>query len=586
MPALLLGSARVFFFYGGLCRKVFVHRALFLGFVFAAALQGIGHGLMAMAAASLGTAFGGVSQRFPAIFGLPLDPIGLAFVGLVATCAKGIGSVVGTTLQSRLSQNVAGWLRRDLAARLLSAGSPLPAGQLTARLSIGLGEVEKGVGDGFLGAVRACLALLPLGVALALQSSRLAWGAVLLLVPFGLLLSVARRAWKRSYVRAVSVAEGIHREVDELVAHIDVWRAYGAGESVRHSLGELAEQAASSASRAEGTRAALSSANEVLAALTLLACISLAHWFSLPIGEGKLIAFAVPFFLAYRPLRDLGDARTALERGGAALDTLDATVRPARAALGTRGVVAGTTPRRPGTSAVPWGRAVLEVRDVGVVRDEDGGSTRTSFVLRPGEIVAIVGPTGSGKTTLLRALLGLEPSAVGQVRYGGVELADAAVGPDARPFAWAPQEAALLAGTLEANVLMTATRRKGAAEVLASIGATQLAASCGDAPLGASGRAVSGGERKWIALARALASEQPVLLLDEPTAGLDGDAQEKVIAALRRESDSRSIVVVTHRRDVARWADRVVTIGTRSGDQNWASSRGSFSNSSRTSGMS
>ncbi|MET0594630.1 MAG: ATP-binding cassette domain-containing protein [Polyangiaceae bacterium] len=446
-------------------------------------------------------------------------------------------------------------------------------------MAIGLAEIEKGVADGFLGAVRACLALLPLGVALALQSSRLAWGAVLLLVPFGLLLSVARRAWKRSYVRAVSAAEGIHRELDELVAHIDVWRAYGAGEFVRHSLDELAEQSAVSSSRAEGARAALSSANEVLAALTLLACISLAHWLSLPIGEGKLIAFAVPFFLAYRPLRDLGDARTALERGGAALEALEATVRPARAMPGTNDVAPGTTTKR-------WGREVLEVREVGVVREEDGASPRTSFVLRPGEIVAIVGPTGSGKTTLLRALLGLEPSAVGSVRYGGVELAGAAVGPGGRPFAWAPQEAALLAGTLEANVLMATAGRKGVHSVLASIGAERLAAACGDSLLGASGRAVSGGERKWIALARALASDQPVLLLDEPTAGLDGDAQEKVIAALRRATESRSIVVVTHRRDVTRFADRVVTIGTRREDQNWASSRGSFSNSSRTSGMS
>jgi ATP-binding cassette subfamily B protein len=606
MLALQLGSARVFFFYGGLCRKVLVQRTLFSGFVFAAVLQGIGHGLMAMAAATLGTAFGGVSSPFPAIFGLRLDPLGLAFVGLVATCAKGIGSVVGTTLQSRLSQNVAGWIRRDLAARLLSAGSSVPAGQLTARLSIGLAEIERGVADGFLGAVRACLALLPLGAALALQSSRLAWGAVLLLVPFGVLLSVARRAWKRSYVRAVDVAEGIHREVDELVAHIDVWRAFGAGASVRHSLDVLAAQSAAASSRAEGSRAALSSANEVLAALTLLVCIALAHWLGMPIGEGKLIAFAVPFFLAYRPLRDLGDASTALERGSSALESLEATVREGRdETLRTSALRAAANGPRPGTDGDTAGTgvvaacavtaaasgphfrpAVLEVRGLGVLRDEDGNSPRTSFSLRPGEIVAVVGPTGSGKTTLLRALLGLEPNAVGSIRYGGVELLHAGVGPDARPFAWAPQEAALLAGTLTDNVLIARTSGKGVAEVLASIGAERLLAACGDDELGATGRAVSGGERKWIALARALSSDEPVLLLDEPTAGLDTGAQEKVIAALCRAKASRSIVVVTHRRDVARFADRIVTIGQACDDQNWASSRGSFSNSSLRSGMS
>jgi ABC-type multidrug transport system fused ATPase/permease subunit len=628
MPEQPLGSAGVFFFYGGLCRKVLVGRTLFSGFLFAATLQGIGHGLMAMAAASLGTALGRDSPRFLAIFGLELDPLGLAFVGVAATCAKGAGSVVGTTLQSRLSQNVAGWVRRDLAARLLSTGSSLAPGQLAARLSIGLTELERGVADGFLGGLRACLALVPLGVALALVSSRLAWGAMLLLVPFGLLLSVARRSWKRSYVRALSVAENIHREVDELVAHMDVWRAYGAAEPVRRSLDELAQQAAHSASRAEGARAALSSANEVLAALTLLVCIAAAHWISLPLGDGTLIAFAVPFFMAYRPLRDLGDARTALERGATALETLEATVRPAIDATGnvatlhsSRDTAGTTTSAEHGVASraattndtiasridkdaiAPWQLAVLEVRDVGVVRDDDADGARTSFVLRPGELLAVVGPTGSGKTTLLRALLGLEPDTVGSIRYGEVELARAAVGPHARPFAWAPQEAALLAGTLEENVLLSrhdgesretpgaplgaaGAGRPDVAGVLASVGAERLVRACGAVPLGAAGRALSGGERKWIALARALASTQPVLLLDEPTAGLDTAAQEIVIAALRRGCNARSIIVVTHRRDAARWADRVVAIGSCAIDQNWASIRGSFSNSSRTSGMS
>jgi ABC-type multidrug transport system fused ATPase/permease subunit len=118
--------------------------------------------------------------------------------------------------------------------------------------------VERGVEEGFLGGIRACLALVPLGIALALVSSQLAWVAALLLVPFAVLLSYARRAWKRSYQRAASVAEGIHREVDELVAHMDVWRVYGAADPVCRTLDDLTEQAARVASRAEDPEAALS----------------------------------------------------------------------------------------------------------------------------------------------------------------------------------------------------------------------------------------------------------------------------------------------------------------------------------------
>jgi ABC-type transport system involved in cytochrome bd biosynthesis fused ATPase/permease subunit len=365
---------------------------------------------------------------------------------------------------------------------------------------------------------------------------------------------------------------------------MDVWRVYGAAESVCRSLDGLAAEAAAAASRAEGTKAALSSANEVLAASTLLACVALARMFSWPLADGTLIAFAVPFFMAYRPLRDLGDARTAIDRGAAALALLEdvACARPARSASVRASTVVPLTPRT-------WESAVLEVRGLGVVRpgaDAAEDSPRTSFVLRPGEIVAIVGPTGSGKTTLLRALLGLETGVVGSIRYGAASLALAGVGPSQRPFAWAPQEAPLLAGTLEENVLLGRVDPGAVEEALRLVGAAKLARACAGAELGASGRAVSGGERKWIALARAIASNQPVLLLDEPTAGLDGASQEHLLGALQCLRATRAIVVVTHHRDASRWADRVVAIGRDGEDQNWASSRGSFSNIKRTSGMS
>jgi ABC-type multidrug transport system fused ATPase/permease subunit len=601
-------SIRLFFFYGGLCRKVLLRRALFSGFVVAAALHGIGHCLMAMAASSLGTAFVANSLPSRPIFGVSLDPASLALVGVLATAIKGAGATVGATLQSRLSQNVASWIRKDLAARLLAAGSRLPAGQLAARLSVGLREVERGVEEGMLGGIKAVMALLPLGIALGLVSSPLAWGAALLLVPFGLLLSLARTAWKRSYVRALAAAEGVHQEVDELVAHIDVWRTYGAAEPVDRSLEELGAQAAAASGRAEGARAALSSANEVLAALTLLACVFGARWLAMPLADGTIVAFAVPFFMAYRPLRDLGDARTAMERGAAALASLEATARtvdgtPRGSGVATpraRGVdeQSAIAPRTIVQSPRRWQSALLEVDDVGVVRSaaevgEIGreptageGGARTSFVVRPGEIVAIVGPTGSGKTTLLRALLGLEPGATGSIRYGGAELARAGVGPSMRPFAWAPQEAPVLAGSLHDNVLLVGRDDRAVAAVLRSIGAERLLIECHGATLGASGRPVSGGERKWIAIARAIASELPVLLLDEPMAGLDAAAQNAVLATLHDLRRTHAIVVVTHQRDAARWADRVVPIGTRGDDQNWASSRGSFSKNRRTSGMS
>jgi ABC-type transport system involved in cytochrome bd biosynthesis fused ATPase/permease subunit len=544
--------SRSFHFYGGLGRKVLADRLLFASFALAATLQALGHGATALAAGLLGRALSVEPHLISPTFRLVSSPATLAFVGVIATMVKGGGATISATLQSRLVQGVAGSARRRIADRLLSGGSPLPTGQLSARLAVRIRELEVGVQDGVLGGLRAALTLLPLGVALYMLSSALAVGAMLVLAPFAVATALARRAWRRSHLRAVALAEGLHQEVDELVVHMDVWRSFGAGARVCRALEDLGEEAATMAGRAEGARAALSSANEVLAAAALLACVCTARAFSLDLGDGTLIAFATVFFMSYRPLRDLGDARSALERGVLALDALE-RLAP------NRGTLLGVG----GEATRIWGRDVLVVKNLRVCRDDTEGQGRdaaiTSFCARPGEIVAIAGATGSGKTTLLRALLGLE-SASGEIYYGAEELTHRGVGPHDRPFAWVPQDAPVMAGTLEDNVSMGAVDSHAVADALGSIGAEKLATEWRGVTLGATGRPVSGGERKWIALARAIATGLPVLLLDEPTAGLDSASEARVLAALQRLRGGRTILLVSHQDEPLRIADRVIRI--------------------------
>ena len=97
------------------------------------------------------------------------------------------------------------------------------------------------------------------------------------------------------------------------------------------------------------------------------------------------------------------------------------------------------------------------------------------------------------------------------------------------------------------------------ASILASLGATALASSVGDAVL-ATERSVSGGERQWIATARALATKLPVLLLDEPTSSLDGAAQERMLKAIAGLRGTRTVLIVTHRPEPLAIADVVVRL--------------------------
>jgi ABC-type transport system involved in cytochrome bd biosynthesis fused ATPase/permease subunit len=258
--------------------------------------------------------------------------------------------------------------------------------------------------------------------------------------------------------------------------------------------------------------------------------------------------------MAYKPLRELVEGR--LVRGRAEEVLRDAPMRartPKTATNANANAPARTRVAR------EWPLAALTVE--GLVGTY-GTHAPLSLRLPPGKIAAIVGPTGIGKTSLLRALLGLDTAGAGSVRWGDEELATHGVGPGERPFAWVPQDAPVLGDTLVANVMLGSAADGDdmqTARILSELGAERLVAATGDAVL-ATERSVSGGERQWIGVARALATRLPVLLLDEPTSSLDGAAQERMLRAIAGLRGKRTVVIVTHRPEPLAIADVVVRL--------------------------
>jgi ABC-type transport system involved in cytochrome bd biosynthesis fused ATPase/permease subunit len=153
------------------------------------------------------------------------------------------------------------------------------------------------------------------------------------------------------------------------------------------------------------------------------------------------------------------------------------------------------------------------------------------------------------------------PSA-GRAEYAGAELPARGVGPSARPFAWVPQDAPLVTGTLEENVTLFERDARRARDALTCVAATALLDSTRSQRIGPGGRPLSGGESRQVAIARALCTGAPILLLDEPTEGLDEAAQRSVMETLRRVRSERALIVVTHRPELAAIADRVIAIGS------------------------
>ena len=184
-----------------------------------------------------------------------------------------------------------------------------------------------------------------------------------------------------------------------------------------------------------------------------------------------------------------------------------------------------------------------------------------SLRIDPGETVALLGPSGSGKTSVLHLLLGLAPLSAGVIGAGCVPLTSLA-----GQASWAGQHPLLIAGTIRENVML-ANPRAGELALRRAVAAAGLSPMLSrragglDAVLDARGSSLSGGERRRIALARALLNPAPFLLLDEPTAHLDAAAEADLIATIARAAQGRTTLIATHSPTLAAIATRVVHLG-------------------------
>lgn len=186
-----------------------------------------------------------------------------------------------------------------------------------------------------------------------------------------------------------------------------------------------------------------------------------------------------------------------------------------------------------------------------------------SLVVAPGETVALVGPSGSGKSSILHLLLGLAPLTRGGVHVGDEDLAE--TGAMAAQAAWVGQSPLIMPGSLRDNIRLVrpdATEAEVAAAVRAAgLGPVLLRRRCGlDGELDARGGGLSGGEKRRVALARALLKQAPLLLLDEPTAHLDRRSEDELIDVLAQAVRGRTTLIATHSEALASIADHIVRL--------------------------
>jgi ABC-type multidrug transport system fused ATPase/permease subunit len=327
-------------------------------------MHAIGHALMALVASALALSVAtrwAIAGRAPAAatgveaalnaLSPTTDPaFFLSLVGLAVVIVKGVAGVYASYVQVRVAGHIGCALRLDLLDALLrlhrlrqprqprqddQGSDSAPTARAVVALTDRVRDVEAGLARGLLGSVRAIAQLVPIAAMLALLSGRMAAAAAVVLATFGWALGRLRSRYRQASARSAQENERLHEAADDSVRHADLWITYGAERKVRTSVHSLGEALAHGSAWLEARAATMSAANEVLAAMALVGAMgaSRAGWLGSVASRGTLLAFAVAFFLAYRPLRELADARLAMARAEGAFEDLRRVIERARACV-------------------------------------------------------------------------------------------------------------------------------------------------------------------------------------------------------------------------------------------------------------
>jgi len=431
-------------------------------------------------------------------------------------------------------------------------------GDLLSRLSGDIQAIESFVLGGLAEIVSAAARIIFFAGALALLDWRLALVTLVVLPPFALAGRWFARLAKHAAREKRRRSGSLNAVAEESLANAALVQSTDQSERENTRLrreGEGIVQAELSAARVSGAFGPVVAMIELTGALTIMA---LGTW---SIQSGRLSIGGLLAFLAYlsqllRPISDLGHLAStmfaAAAGGERVFELLDE--KP-------------TVIDRPGARDLGRARGAVEIEDVTFTYRDAPEPVLAGFSLKidPGEIVALKGASGAGKSTVTRLLVRFADPAEGAVRLDGHDLRNLTLSSLRANVAYLGQETLLFDTTVRENIafgrpkatqeeIEAAARVAGAHEFI-----TELLGGY-EGRVGPRGRALSGGQRRRLEIARTLLRDTPVVVLDEPTTGLDQDAVTAVGASLRELLRDRSALVISHDPAVLRLADRTVSV--------------------------
>ncbi len=345
--------------------------------------------------------------------------------------------------------------------------------------------------------------------------------------------------------------------LQEGLQSIQVVQAYGREERQAQQLSKVSMETVT----AWLTARKVSSLLSPVVSLVIAVCTALVLWRgSLLILSGAMTAGALTVFLAYlakffQPVRELAQMTNTIAQVSVAFERVLAVCDADKVIL-----------ERPAPADPPRFRGEIAFEHVNFGYDPAlPVLSDITFTISPGQMVGIVGPTGSGKSTAVSLIPRFRDLDAGSIKIDGVDVCDYKLHGLRSQIGFVLQDTALLRGTVRDNIafgrpdatedqIVEAAKLANADEFI-----TRMPQGY-DSPVGDRGTTLSGGQRQRIGIARALIRDNPILILDEPTAALDAESEKLVIEALERLMAGRTVITIAHRLSTLRNADKIIVI--------------------------
>ncbi len=493
------------------------------------------------------------------------DRLAILKLAALAALLIALAGALCSYIQKYLTTSVGQWVMHDLRRNLYSHIQRLSlayhdhkqTGDLISRVTSDIDAIQSFIASGLLGSLVDCLTL----VGMVAVMFYLNWRFTLIALSvapllFGVVYSYTRRIKKAA--REVRKKEGeIVSTVQEVLTSIRVVKAFTREEYEQHRLEEESLESVEIALRARGLKAKLSPLVEIIVA----AGTSMVLWFGArmvlggALSSGDLIVFIFYLGKMYKPMQDLSKMTDSYSKAAVGYERI-------REILETNHVLCDL----PGARAAAPFQGTIEYQRVSFRYDSQSPVLKEiSFRIESGQTAALVGPTGAGKTTIISLLPRFYDVDSGVIRIDGRDIRKFTQQSLRRQISFVLQETVLFHGPVWYNIAYgkpDATRAEilRAAELANAREFIEKMPQGYNTMVGERGVTLSGGQRQRIAIARAVIRNSPILILDEPTTGLDAASEELVFEALDRLMEGKTAIVIAHRLSTIRRADLILVV--------------------------